>query len=164
MTHHACRSALLGVACLIGVMSVHAAQKPANVEGTFTMAGTDARLKYVRAARAMLDDKGKQGYAILISARPALGDFSTWKTAEPSKNGSFIYLMLEAKGEVWVAELGHTASKSGRFGVVTELKATRFEVRGDELVAHITTPGEQEFSANRYSIDLTIETPLEPKK
>ena len=39
-----------------------------KVEGTFVVGGTDASLKFVRAVRTKLDDKGKTGYAILLSA------------------------------------------------------------------------------------------------
>ncbi len=81
--------------------------KPANVKGTFVVGGTDAYLKHVRAKRVKLDEKGKAGYAVLLSERPSTGDFSDWRTAEPSKRGSFIFLLLEKSGDIWVAELGN---------------------------------------------------------
>jgi hypothetical protein len=132
-----------------------------KVEGLFVVARTDAQLKYVRAARVKLDDKGKPGYAVLISARPATGNISTWQTADPKERGSFIFVLFEPNGAIWVAELGHAQAKGGRFGVVTEIQKVAFEVRDQRLAAHIRTAGEQTFSDNRYSVDLRLEAALE---
>jgi hypothetical protein len=142
----------------------NAAQEPSKVEGTFILGGADAKLRHVRAIRAALDEKGKPGYAVLLSAQPATDDIRLWQTAEPAKRGSFIFLMLEPRGEVWVAELGHDKAKSGRFGVVTEVKVTGFEAKGNHLTAHLRTDGEQEFSGDHYSIDLQFDVALEDKK
>src|SRR5262245_7205157 len=132
---------------LAGGASLVAAGK---VEGTFVVGGADAKLRYVRAARTKLDDKGRMGFAILMSAREATGDFESWRTAEPSKNGSFIYLIVEPNGAVWIAELGHASAKSGRFGVVTEVKTSGFKVQGDQLSVTLTTGGEQAFTQDTY--------------
>jgi hypothetical protein len=132
-----------------------------KVDGTFLVAKTDAKLQYVRATRAVLDEKGKSGYAILLSARPAEGDISAWRTGEPSARGSFIYLIVEKNGAVWVAELGHSAAKAGRFGVVTEVSVDGFRFDGNRLAGRLKTAGEQEFTEDRYSIDLTFDVPLE---
>ncbi len=136
--------------------------KPASVKGTFVVGGADAHLKHVRAKRVKLDEKGKPGYAVLLSERPATGDFSDWRMADPSKRGSFIFLLLEKSGDIWVAELGHAQAKSGRFGVVTELRKVAFDAAGERLAAHVTTGGEQTFTDDRYSVDLTFDAPLEP--
>ncbi|MFI5166779.1 MAG: hypothetical protein ACHQQS_09190, partial [Thermoanaerobaculales bacterium] len=123
--------------------------------------GSDAKLRYVRAIRTKLDEKGRTGFAILLSAREATGDIASWRTAEPSARGSFIYLQLEQNGAVWSAELGHLAAKSGRFGVVTEVKTSGFRVQGDQLVVTLRTDGEQEFTKDRYTIDLKIDATIE---
>jgi len=132
-----------------------------KVEGTFVVAGSDAQLKYVRAVRTKLDEKGRMGFALLLSARNATGDISPWRTAEPSERGSFIFLILEPTGNVWVAELGHAAAKSGRFGVVSEVKTSGFQVQGDQLVVTVRTDGEQQFTADRYNINLKVEATIE---
>jgi len=132
-----------------------------KVEGTFVVAGSDAQLKYVRAVRAKLDEKGRPGFAILLSAREASGDISAWRTAEPSERGSFIFLMLEQNGGVWVAELGHAAAKSGRFGVLTEVKTSDFRIQGNQLAVVLRTDGEQQFTADRYNINLKIEATID---
>ncbi len=134
---------------------------PGKVTGTFLVAGADAELKHVRAVRAKLDEKGKKGYAVLLSARPATGDISPWRMGDPKERGSFIYLMLEANGEIWIAELAHAKAKTSRFGVVTEVGKVAFEVRNERLVAHVRTAGEQTFTDDRYSLDLRFEAPLE---
>jgi hypothetical protein len=85
------------------------------------------------------------------------------KTAEPSERGSFIYMMLEPSGDVWVAELGHGARKGGRFGVVLELKKVAFQVQGDTLVAHYRTQAEESFFDDRYTVDLAFNVVLEGK-
>lgn len=133
-----------------------------KVEGTFIVAGADAQLKFARAARTKLDDKGKMGYALLLSARNATGPIESWRTAEPAERGSFMVLILEQNGGVWVAELGHTAAKSGRFGVVSEVTTSGFHVQGDQLTVNITTGGEQQFTADRYNINLKVEATIEP--
>jgi len=133
-----------------------------KVEGTFVVGGTDASLKFVRAVRTKLDDKGKTGYAILLSARAATGDILQWQTGEPKERGSFIFLMLEQNGAVWVAELGHASAKSGRFGVVTEVSTSGFRVQGDQLTMTVRTNGEQEFTGDRYNINLKVEGTIEP--
>jgi hypothetical protein len=132
-----------------------------KVDGTFIVGGTDAKLRYVRAVRTKLDDKGRTGFAILLSAREATGDVEPWRTAEPSKNGSFIYLILEPNGAVWVAELGHASAKSGRFGVLTEVKTSGFKIQGDQLSVSLTTGGEQAFTEDKYRIDLKIDAAVE---
>jgi hypothetical protein len=156
-----CRSVLVGlslVAALAAGTSISAAGK---VEGTFVVGGTDAKLKYVRAIRTKLDEKGRTGVAILLSAREVIGDTGPWRVGDPSKNGSFIYLILEPNGAVWIAELGHASAKTGRFGVVTEVKTSGFKIQGDQLSFALTTNGEQEFTQDRYRIDLKIEATIE---
>ena len=132
-----------------------------KVEGTFVVAGTDAQLKYVRAVRTKLDEKGKMGYGILLSAKNATGDIAPWRTAQPSERGSFIFLILEPTGAVWVAELGHVSAKSGRFGVVTEVTTSAFHVQGDQLSMTVRTNGEQEFTSDRYNINLKVDATIE---
>lgn len=132
-----------------------------KVDGTFVVAGKDAQLKYVRAVRTKLDEKGRMGFALLISARSATGDIAPWRTAEPSERGSFIVLLLEPTGAVWVAELGHTAAKSGRFGVVSEVKTSGFKVTGDQLTVTVRTDGEQQFTDDRYRINLKVDATIE---
>jgi len=149
--------------CLAAALMLGAANA-GKVDGTFVVAKTDAKLQYARATHAVLDEKGKSGYAILLSARPAEGDISAWRTGEPSERGSFIYLMLEKSGAVWIAELGHSAAKSGRFGVLTEVKVDGFKFEGNRLTGRLKTDGEQEFTEDRYSIDLTFDVPLEDNK
>jgi hypothetical protein len=149
--------------CLAAVLTLGAAST-GKVDGTFLVAKTDAKLQYARATRAELDEKGKSGYAILLSERPAEGDISAWRTGQPSERGSFIYLMLEKNGAVWVAELGHSAAKAGRFGVVTEVSVDGFRFEGNRLSGRLKTAGEQEFTDDRYSIDLTFDVPLEDRK
>jgi hypothetical protein len=132
-----------------------------KVEGTFVVGGTDAKLQFVRAVRTKLDDKGRMGVAILLSAREATGSFEPWRTADPSKNGSFIYLILEPNGAVWIAELGHASAKTGRFGVVTEVKTSGFKLQGDQLSVSLTTGGEQTFTQDKYRIDLKVDATVE---
>ena len=98
-----------------------AAAQASTVKGKFVVGGADAGLKHVRAQRTELDEKTK-GFVVLLSAKPAEGDIADWRMADPEERGSFIFLMLEESGAVWVAELGHANAKTGRFGVVTELE------------------------------------------
>jgi hypothetical protein len=143
---------------LAAAASVAAAGK---VEGTFVVGGTDAKLRYVRAARTKLDDRGKTGFVILLSAREATGDLGPWRTGEPSKNGSFMYVILEPNGAVWIAELGHASAKTGRFGVVTEVQTSGFRVNGDQLSVTLKTNGEQTFTQDRYTIDLKVDATID---
>ena len=146
---------------LILALPLLAAATDSKVEGKFIVGGTDAQLKHVRAKRVKLDEKGKQGYAVLLSARPSTGDILEWRTKEPSERGSFIVALFEANGAVWVAELGHIKARSGRFGVVTELQTVSFNVRDDGLMVHVKTDGDQLFTQDTYNVDLTFATPLE---
>lgn len=152
---------LLVITTLLMTVPVSADGNGGKVEGTFVLEGKDAKLQHIRAGRAKLDEKGKMGYAVLLSALPAEGDLARWQTADPAEKGSFIFLLLEANGEVWVAELGHEASTSGRFGVVIEVKANPFTVKDGHLTATLRTAREEEFSGNHYTIDLTFDAPLE---
>ena len=132
------------------------------VKGTFVLDGTDAKLTQVRIARFPLDEGAKKlGYAILMSAKPATGDIHSWRTADPLERGNFVFLVLEPTGDVWIAELGHTTRKGGRFGVVLELKKAAFEVKNDRLTGHYRTNGEQSFGDSKYTIDLTFSAPIE---
>jgi len=146
-------------------VSAVAAEAPATVKGTFVLNKTEAKLTHVRAAKTVLDDGKKKspGYAVLLSARPADGDFSAWRTAEPRERGSFIYLLLETSGDVWSAELGHAARKDGRFGVVTELRKVALAVKDGRISGQYRTNGEETFSDDRYTVDLTFDAPLEGK-
>jgi hypothetical protein len=150
-----------GCVALLLTLPLLAATSESKVDGKFIVAGTDAQLKYARAKRARLDDKGKQGYAVLLSAQPATGDFLEWRTKEPSEKGSFICVLFEQNGAVWVADIAHVKAKSGRFGVVTELQKVAFEVRNGGIAAHITTNGDQLFTDDHYDIDLTFSAPLD---
>lgn len=139
---------------------VAAATPPAEVQGRFLVGGADAGLRHARAARVELEP-GKPGWAILLSAEPAAGAIDSWRTADPRERGSFVVLLLEEKGAVWVAELGHAAAKSGRFGVVTEVQVTGLAAAGGRLSGQLVTPGEQSFGDDLFSIDLKFDAPLE---
>jgi hypothetical protein len=131
-----------------------------HVEGTFLVQGVDAKLAHARAARVELEP-GKPGYAVLLSERVAEGDILSWRTADPTERGSFICLLLEANGAIYIAELGHASAKTGRFGVMTELQVSDFEVAGDVIAARLRTQREQTFGDDRYSEDLSFEAALE---
>jgi hypothetical protein len=152
------RMLMLALALVAGGSTLSAQDK---VQGTFVMGGKDAGLKYVRAARVPLDDKGKSGFAILLSAAKAEGDILDWRSADPSKRGSFMFIMTEQNGAIWIAELGHAAAKTGRFGVVLELQPAKFQVQGNRLTAQFRTAREQTFNADRYTIDIAVEATLE---
>lgn len=154
-----CSSLALGA-----LLSMPALAAPkAEVKGTLVLGGVDAHLTHVRAAKVTLDATEGAGYEVLLSEKLAEGALSPWRTADPRKQGNFLHLMLTAKGEIWVYELGHAAAKSGRFGGMMEIQKVAFEVRGDQLTAHVRTPGEQTFSEDRFTLDLTFEAPLESK-
>jgi hypothetical protein len=133
-----------------------------TLKGSFVLNGVDAKLTNVRAVRTVLDDGKKKapGYAVLLSAKPATGDITTWRTGDPKELGSFVFLMLEANGTVWIAELGHAARKGGRFGVVTELAKMMFEVKGDQLIGRYGTHQEEAFFDDRYTADFTFDVAL----
>jgi len=147
---------------LILALPLFAATTDSKVDGKFIVGGADARLKHVRAKRVKLDQKGKQGYAVLLSAQPATGDILEWRTKEPSERGSFVVVLFESNGAVWVADLAHVKAKSGRFGVVTELQKVAFDVKDNRLTAHVKTDGEQVFTDDHFNVDLTFSGPLEP--
>ena len=153
--------ALAAVLFVVSGVAAFTAAAAGNVEGTFVVAGKDAQLKYARAVRTKLDEKGTMGFVLLLSARTATGDIERWRTAEPSERGSFIVLVLDPSGAVWVAELGHAAAKSGRFGVVSEVKTSGFKVTGDQLTVTVRTDGEQRFADDRYSINLKVDATIE---
>jgi hypothetical protein len=149
---------LLSIAAMLLAMALGAT--PAAVEGTFVVNGEDAGLAHVRAKKVELE-KGKMGYAVLLSSRPATGDIDAWRSGDPSELGSFIYALLESDGAIWVAELGHTASSSGRFGVVLELQTSELVNAKERLKARLRTRGEETFGENRYTIDLAFDAALE---
>jgi hypothetical protein len=142
------------------VLLVAPALAAPHVKGTFLVQGVDAKLAHVRAARAELEP-GKPGYAVLLSERPAEGDILSWRTADPAERGSFICLLLENSGAIYIAELGHAKAKTGRFGVMTELQVSEFKVTGDTVSARLRTQQEQTFGDDRYSVDLALEAKLE---
>jgi len=142
-------------------LALVAATNPGKVSGTFIVAGTDAQLKHVRAKRVKLDDKGQMGYAVLMSAKPATGDIEAWRTADPQERGSYVHVIFDSKGEIWIAELGHVRAKTRPFGVMTEIRKVAFEVTGEQISGHIRTEGEQVFTDDHYSVDLTFQAPLE---
>ena len=148
----------------IGIATILLCAAPAwaapHVKGTFLVQGVDAKLAHVRAARVELEP-GKQGYAVLLSERPADGDILSWRSADPAERGSFICLLLEGNGAIYIAELGHAKAKTGRFGVMTELQVSGFKVTGDTLTARLATQREQTFGDDRYTVDLEFEATLE---
>jgi hypothetical protein len=142
--------------------TMHLAAQNTGVTGTFVLGGVDAKLAHVRVMRTVLDEQTKKaGYAILMSAKPVTGDIRSWQTANPAERGSFVFLVLESTGDVWIAELGHAARKDGRFGVVTELKKAAFAVKGDRLTGRYRTNGEESFGDSKYTIDLTFDASIE---
>jgi hypothetical protein len=147
----------------IAVVVGHA-QAP-TVKGTFVMNKTDAKLAHVRATKTVLDDGKKQsaGYTVLLSERVADGDFSSWRLADAHERGSFIYLMLESTGDVWIAQLAHRARKGGSIGVVMELKKVTLSVKDGRIMGQYRTNREETFFDDRYSIDVTFDAPLEGK-
>ncbi len=136
------------------------AAPPATIQGSFVVGGVEAGLHHVRATRVALDQQ-TSGYAVLLSAQPAAGEIAPWQSGDPLERGSFIYLMVESNGAVWIAEIAHAAAQNTHFGVVTEVQVKGFSVSGDRLTAQLTTNGEQTFTDDRYTIDLKIDVPLE---
>ncbi len=152
-----------GVAKLLALASLAAltmGAAPARVQGSFVLNGVDAPLKHVRAKQVELE-KGKPGYVVLLSARPVEGDMDAWRTADPAEVGSFIFAMLESTGAVWVAEIGHSSAKSGRFAIVLELQSSEFSSAGGRVKGRLHTVREQRFIDKRYSIDLSFDVPLD---
>lgn len=149
------------MAAALVLLLIAASSNPARVQGTFVIDHTDAQLKFARAKQVKLDEKGHMGYAVLLSAREAKGDIEQWRTADPKERGSFVHVIFDPKGEVWVAELGHVKAKTGRFGVVSEVKKVAFEVKDHRVIAHIKTDGEQVFTEDKYSLDLSFDVPIE---
>jgi hypothetical protein len=139
--------------------------KAPTLKASFVMNKTDGKLAHVRALKTILDDGSKKtpGYAVLISAKPAEGDILPWRTAEAKERGSFIYLLLEANGDVWVAQLAHTVKSGSSIGVVTEVKKVAFAVKDGRISGQYRTNGEESFFDDRFTIDLTFDAPLEGK-
>ncbi|HEX6899761.1 MAG TPA: hypothetical protein VF789_08610 [Thermoanaerobaculia bacterium] len=152
---------LLAVPVLPAAAAEPKAAGPGKVSGTFVVGGKDAGLKHIRAGRVKLDEQGTMGYAAVLSARPAEGELSQWQTEDPAKKGSFIYVVFEPSGAIWIVELGHANAKTGRFGVILEVKVESFKVTGDRLAAHIRTVREQSFGEDIFTVDLTFDAPLE---
>lgn len=136
------------------------AAPPASVQGSFVVGGVDAVIHHVRATRAALDEK-TSGYAVLLSARPAEGDIAPWRIGDPKERGSFIYLMLEKSGAVWIAEIAHAGAQNTHFGVMSEVQVKSFSATGDRLAGQLTTNGEQTFTDDHYTIDLKFDVPIE---
>jgi hypothetical protein len=153
----------VGVISAVLLQSALVAQAP-SVKGTYVVGGKDALLTNVRASRTTLDDGKKKmpGYVVLLSAKPATGDLLDWRTAEPSKRGSFIVLLLESNGNVWAADLGHMDAKHSPVGVITEVQKAAFEVKGDRISGRYHTLREEEFFEDHYTIDVTFDVPLAP--
>lgn len=136
-----------------------------RLHGSFVLGGADANLAHVRArALELKDNSNAPGYEVLLSERPVKGDYSSFRGADPTEVGNFMYVLLEGNGTVFIAEMGHTGSSaaSHRFGILMELKTPQFAVTGDRLSAQIRTEREQEFN-ERYSVDVAFEAPLEAK-
>jgi hypothetical protein len=142
---------------LLGAPSIGATE----VEGSFLLDGQDAGLAHVRAAATELAP-GTPGYVVLLSAEPAEGDPLDWRSADPAERGAFVVLLLEENGAVWVAELGHPAAASGRFGVVTEVAVEGFEAKDGRVSGRLASLGEQSFGEDRFRIDLRFDAKLEP--
>ena len=155
------RCAILSLGALLS-MPAPAVPK-AEVKGSLVLGGVDAHLSHVRAARASLGAKEGAGYEVVLSARPAEGALSSWKTADPRERGNFLHLVFTAKGDIWVYEIGHTGAKNRPFGGVMEIQKVAFAVRGDQLTGQVRTQGEQSFSEDRFTVDLTFEAPIEAK-
>jgi hypothetical protein len=98
---------------------------------------------------------------VLLSERPADGNIMDWRTADPAERGSFICLLLEPNGAIYIAELGHAKSKTGRFGVMTELQVSAFKVAGDTIAAQLRTQREETFGDDRYTVDVAFEGTFE---
>ena len=82
------------------------AATPPTVRGSFDVGGVEAGLRQGRATSVALDEK-TSGYAVLLSARKAEGDLGPWRIGDPEERGSFIFLIVEKSGAVWIAEIAH---------------------------------------------------------
>lgn len=160
------RTALLVALSLLTLAALAGLPQAPTVKGTFVMNKIDAKLAHVRAMKTVLDDGTKKtpGYAVLLSTKPAeAGDFSAWRMGDPQERGSFIYLLLESNGEVWVAELGHSARKRGKIGVGMEVKKVALAVKDGRITRQYRTKREETFFDDRYTVDVTFDAPLEGK-
>jgi hypothetical protein len=151
------------LAALLLALPGLAAGKPA-IQGSFIVNGKAAKLQHIRARWEPLDDKGTKGVGVLLSEEPSEGDMGNWRTAEPRKVGDFLYVIFDQNADVWVAELGHTAAKSGRFGVVIEIKKVAYQVKDGKIHAQIKTLREWDFGDDLFTVDLTFDAPIEGTK
>ena len=149
-------------AALLALLFVFAAPAPGKLSGKFIVGGEDAQLKYVRAQRMKLDEKGHMGIAVLMSAKPLAGDIQRYRAADPVERGSYVLVVFDQANEVWVADLGHVHAKTRPFGVMAEIKKAAYAVKDGRIAAHITTGGEQVFTEDHYSVDLTFDAAIEP--
>ena len=147
---------------LLALVFLFAAPAPGKLSGKFIVGGVDAQLKYVRAQRYKLDDKGHMGIAVLMSAKPLTGDIARYRAADPMEKGSYVLVVFDQNNEVWVADLGHVHAKTKPFGVMMEIKKVAYAVKDGRIAAHISTGGEQVFTEDHYSVDLTFDAPIEP--
>ena len=148
-------------AALLALVFLFAAPAPGKLSGKFIVGGVDAQLKYVRAQRMKLDDKGHMGIAVLMSAKPLAGDIQRYRAADPMERGSYVLVVFDQASEVWIADLGHVNAKTRPFSVMTEIKKVAYAVKDQRIAAHITTGGEQVFTEDHYSLDLTFDAPIE---
>jgi hypothetical protein len=133
----------------------HVALAAGMVSGKYTGNGKPAQLAF---ARVIPHEKWQDeaAYTLILSEKDASKVEKPDFDAMFGKLGHALVVNLTQKGEIFGTQVCHQALEKSGFSTVGPIKVERFSAEGGKLNAHLFTDGEQEFSGDKWQIDLEI--------
>jgi hypothetical protein len=138
---------------LVAATALDAADSP--VEGSYLGNGEAAELAHVRIIET--DPwQGETSYTIVISEKDpsevAKPDFD----AMFGELGDALVVSVTESGEIFSTQVCHQSLEKSGFSSSGSLKIEGFKIEEGELSARFYTDGEQEFSGDRWQVDLKV--------
>jgi hypothetical protein len=149
------------------LISMFAAQA-AVAAGTGTVSGKyigNGKAAALAFARVIPHDKWQDetAYTLILSEKDASEADKPDFDAMFGELGHALVINITQKGSIFGTQVCHQALEKSGFSSIGPIKVERFSTEGGKLSAHLFTEGEQEFSGDKWSVDLEVKGVPLPK-
>jgi hypothetical protein len=132
------------------------------VSGKYLGNGKAAQLGF---ARVLPHEKWQEetAYTLILSEKDSSKSEKPDFDAMFGELGHALVVNITQQGAIFGTQVCHQGLQKSGFSTVGPLKIERFSTDGGKLSAHLTTNGEQEFSGDKWQVDLEVKGVPLPK-
>ena len=132
------------------------------VTGKYTGNGKPAALAF---ARVIPHEKwsDETAYTLILTEKDSSKVDKPDFDAMFGKLGHALVINITQSGSIFGTQVCHQSLEKSGFSSIGPIKVERFAATGGKLTAHFFTEGEQEFSGDKWSVDLEVKDVPLPK-